>query len=148
MKPVLFLTLSLLITAGCQPESTENQKQTTELTACTKDGKICPDGQTVGRNPELNCEFNPCPELTSETECMDDMKQCPDGSFVLRDPHQECAFKACPEKSKQTEPVIYCTQEVLQCDDGSYVGRDPNNNCEFKPCPDGSQPERSKPRIE
>lgn len=147
MKLFLICTISFLLITGCQPEPTDQQDQNTKLKACTKDAKICPDGQTVSRNPELNCEFNPCPKPASETECMDDMKQCPDGSFVLRDPHQECAFKACPEKSKQTEPVIYCTQEVLQCDDGSYVGRDPNNNCEFKPCPDGSQPERSKPRI-
>src|SRR3989344_2490393 len=30
---------------------------------CTKEAKICLDGTSVGRNSELNCEFNSCPEL-------------------------------------------------------------------------------------
>ncbi|MBI2628741.1 hypothetical protein HYW74_01510 [Candidatus Pacearchaeota archaeon] len=35
---------------------------TTQCTsACTKEAKICPDGSSVGRNPALNCEFDPCP---------------------------------------------------------------------------------------
>ncbi len=29
--------------------------------ACTMDAMICPDGSAVGRNPENNCEFDPCP---------------------------------------------------------------------------------------
>ena len=28
---------------------------------CTAEAKVCPDGSNVGRNPELGCEFNPCP---------------------------------------------------------------------------------------
>lgn len=27
---------------------------------CAKDAKICEDGGSVGRNPQLNCEFDPC----------------------------------------------------------------------------------------
>lgn len=30
--------------------------------ACTEEARICPDGSAVGRNPENNCEFDPCPE--------------------------------------------------------------------------------------
>jgi hypothetical protein len=29
---------------------------------CAADAKVCPDGTSVGRNPDLDCEFNPCPE--------------------------------------------------------------------------------------
>lgn len=30
--------------------------------ACTMEAKLCPDGSSVGRNPDNNCEFDPCPE--------------------------------------------------------------------------------------
>ena len=40
----------------------------TEPKACTEEAKICPDGKTVvARNPELNCEFDPCPGETGGT---------------------------------------------------------------------------------
>ncbi len=148
MKFFIILWVTLFLVLGCQTETTENPNKSTVPAACTKDAKVCPDGQTVSRHPALNCDFTPCPEPTSNIKCQDDMKQCPDGSFVKRNPNNECSFNACPEQSKQKEPVVYCTQEVLQCDDGSYVGRDPENNCAFKPCPDGSEPERSKPRLD
>ncbi len=34
-------------------------------TGCTKELKICNDGSNVGRNPELNCEFDACPQNDS-----------------------------------------------------------------------------------
>lgn len=148
MKSAVISVLTFFLLLGCQTDSSDSPDKSSEQTACRKDAKICPDGQTVTRNPDLNCDFNPCPEPASEVECMGDMKQCPDGSFVIRDPQQDCHFKACPDPDQQKEPTMYCTQDVAQCADGSYVGRDPNNNCEFKPCPDGSQPERSKTRID
>ena len=40
--------------------------------ACTKEAKMCPDGSYVGRDPNLNCEFKPCPNQTKcgcYTEC-------------------------------------------------------------------------------
>lgn len=37
----------------------------TQPTACTEEAKICPDGSAVGRNPALNCEFDPCPATGS-----------------------------------------------------------------------------------
>ncbi len=148
MKLILSLIPLMFIVSGCQPTTDNKQNQGADLPACTKDAKVCPDGQTVSRNPELNCEFDACPEPASAVECQGDMKQCPDGSFVIRDPKQDCAFKACPEQSEQKPPEIYCTQDVAQCADGSYVGRDPKNECKFKPCPDGSNPGQSKTRIE
>lgn len=32
-------------------------------TVCTADAKVCPNGVTVGRNPNNNCEFFPCPSI-------------------------------------------------------------------------------------
>jgi hypothetical protein len=29
--------------------------------ACTMEAKACPDGSYVGRDPDKNCEFRPCP---------------------------------------------------------------------------------------
>ncbi|KAA3640916.1 MAG: hypothetical protein DWP95_07755 [Proteobacteria bacterium] len=145
----LFISLFLLlIVTGCQPQSDNEQTLTSEAMACTKDAKICPDGQTVSRNPDLNCQFDPCPEPASEIECMEDMKQCPDGSFVRRDASLNCQFKPCPLANKEPDSPIFCTQDVAQCADGSYVGRDPKNNCQFKPCDDGSIPGRSKARLD
>ena len=43
--------------------------------ACTKEAKICPDGTGVARNPDLNCEFDPCPEST-EPICRTDNYPC------------------------------------------------------------------------
>lgn len=38
--------------------------------SCTQEAKICPDGKNiVGRNPQLNCEFNPCPNDSSKLNC-------------------------------------------------------------------------------
>lgn len=31
--------------------------------ACTLDAKLCPDGTSVGRNPNNNCEFYNCPVI-------------------------------------------------------------------------------------
>ena len=148
MKLPFIITFCIFLLVACQPVSDDKQNLSTDLPACTKEGKICPNGQTVGRNPTLNCEFDPCPEPASAIECRQDMKQCPDGSFVIRDATKKCEFKACPKQSKQKEPAIFCTQDVAQCADGSYVGRDPSNNCEFKACPDGSKPGRSKTRLD
>ena len=36
---------------------------------CTADAKICPDGSSIVRNPNLNCEFDPCPEIEDKNYC-------------------------------------------------------------------------------
>jgi len=64
--------------------------------ACTMDAKQCPDGSFVGRNPNNNCNFYPCPESNNDTKmCTLDVKQCPDGSFVGRNPNNNCVFFPC-----------------------------------------------------
>lgn len=46
------------------PSESYGFKVVTEVTGliCTQEVKICPDGSAVGRNPNRNCEFNPCPK--------------------------------------------------------------------------------------
>ena len=52
---VALVLLALMAFSGCNTEPPQ---------ACTEEAKLCPDGITsVVRNPELNCEFNPCPVL-------------------------------------------------------------------------------------
>lgn len=36
-------------------------------TVCTADAKVCPNGVTVGRNPNNNCQFFPCPSMPQTT---------------------------------------------------------------------------------
>ncbi|HWM43297.1 MAG TPA: hypothetical protein VNP36_12730 [Burkholderiales bacterium] len=48
----LFLAV-VALTAGCAPKPPQ--------IACTMEAKACPDGSYVGRNPQKNCEFKPCP---------------------------------------------------------------------------------------
>jgi hypothetical protein len=40
---------------------------TTEIVFCAGDVKLCPDGSYVGRNPNDNCQFYPCPNTTTTT---------------------------------------------------------------------------------
>lgn len=43
-------------------ESTSSTNTEPTLAGCSAEVKQCSDGQFVGRAPELNCEFYPCPE--------------------------------------------------------------------------------------
>lgn len=51
---VLGVVLMVLLTA-CTVKNTDDLPR-----ACTEEAKICPDGSTVGRDPNNNCEFSPC----------------------------------------------------------------------------------------
>lgn len=57
MTQKTFMTLAILgilIISGCI------QKADTQITYCTDDAQICPDGTAVGRDPNNNCEFFKC----------------------------------------------------------------------------------------
>ena len=103
----LFMTLSItLILAACSggskvdnPNSSAAPAPSAVIKACTKEAKICPDGSSVGRNAEKNCEFDACPS-TEVRMCTMEAKQCPDGSFVSRNSANNCAFDPCPGEKK------------------------------------------------
>lgn len=126
-----------------------------EEVACTYDLNICPDGSMVSRNPNDNCNFEPCPEdgdgddttgesatispITNYIEgeeddmmaCAADVQECSDGSYVSRNPADDCNFDACPDEMEVKEPTI---DETLDKDDNNEIGCD----ADAKICPDGS----------
>lgn len=85
------LVLALVAFSGCTGPGP---------TACPADAKVCPDGSTVARNPNNNCEFFPCPGAVG---CPEDARQCPDGSVIVRDPNNDCQFPECPSIGYSTE---------------------------------------------
>ena len=76
--------------------------QDCEKDSCPEDAKVCPDGSTVIRDPDKNCQFKPCPVKA----CSADAKICLDGSGVGRDPNNNCEFYPCPQ-SCETCPEGY-----------------------------------------
>lgn len=64
-----------------------------ELSACTLDAMMCPDGSYVGRSGP-NCEFEECPETPELSACTRDLYTCPDGTSVGRT-GADCEF-VCP----------------------------------------------------
>lgn len=119
----------LVLISGCS-------QSVVDPVVCTMDAKMCPDGSFVARNPELNCEFNPCPEIDDPSEeiifCPEDTMECPDGSWVIRNPELNCEFNSCPGDDGE---AVFCAQDVFECPDGSFVPRNPELDCEFNPCP-------------
>jgi hypothetical protein len=51
----LVLATLLAVGGGCAPGKPPE-------VACTMEAKVCPGGSYVGRDPEKNCEFRPCPK--------------------------------------------------------------------------------------
>jgi len=41
--------------------------ETEEDVLCTLETKLCDDGSSVSRNPDLNCEFDPCPVIENSS---------------------------------------------------------------------------------
>jgi hypothetical protein len=58
MKKILILMVVLLVALSACKNISENNQNGSK--ACTKDAKACPDGSSVGRNPEDNCNFYAC----------------------------------------------------------------------------------------
>ncbi|HYD03150.1 MAG TPA: hypothetical protein VEC16_02520 [Alphaproteobacteria bacterium] len=58
--------LLALVLSGCSTsvdvDNTLIRNESGGQTFCTEDAKICADGSAVGRNPNNNCEFYPCPD--------------------------------------------------------------------------------------
>ena len=62
-KQFIIVCISALVVFAVGFTLTANNKP--KEVACTMEAKLCPDGSSVGRTG-LNCEFEPCPELTKE----------------------------------------------------------------------------------
>ena len=139
-----FILLGLMTVAliACQNQTTETPVKQTEMVeakGCSKDLKMCPDGQAVGRDINNQCEFFACPAPPEVSACPEDVKQCPDGSFVTRDPSNFCEFKACLDSSAKVDSSMNpdekaCNKDLKMCPDGHGVGRNPLKNCEFNSC--------------
>jgi hypothetical protein len=119
MKNIFIISLVLLVVSACQQKEAQtlseqekvneskiievNNPNHENLKGCTKEAKVCPDGSTVGRNPQNSCKFDACPKKSTKPTakmCTADVKQCPDGSYVSRDHYNNCEFKACPHSKK------------------------------------------------
>lgn len=117
----IILLLSVLLIAGCITTSSPK--------VCTEDAKICPDGTSVGRDSNNNCEF---------FECSDEkpIPVEPDGGIGLTNPYiryvgydrTQCAATdwMCIEGSSQffddtgcgckaDEPKKYISKDIDEC---------------------------------
>lgn len=97
---------------------------------CPMDVKECADGSFVSRDPDIGCEFLPCPE---EIACAMDVQECDDGTFVSRDPANGCAFKACPKVCTGEDGETYMApcegMDGMFCIGESYTALDGCNTC-------------------
>ncbi len=98
MKTIGCLVIfSALFSCTTNPEAELNAQKAKQIIACSKEAKMCPDGQVVRRNPKLNCQFDSCTKdkKNTKTFCTADVKQRPDGKFVGRDANNNCQFPPC-----------------------------------------------------
>ena len=68
---IILLCLSFVVWTRYEVDLQTREKP--NKVGCTLEAKICPDGSAVGRNPNKNCEFDPCPSYV-----FDKSKFCPD----------------------------------------------------------------------
>lgn len=71
MKPIFFILILFIFILGC-----------TNQIACTEDARLCPDGSGVGRDPNNNCEFFPCPDKSSSSTLTEQQSKETAKSFV------------------------------------------------------------------
>ena len=105
---------------------------------CTQDALQCEDGSAVGRDPENNCEFRPCPgndEVSSK-------RQLRENTFNNARNRLEHLRQRIYSRLSSEDDVM-CTADVKQCPDGTHVSRTPPS-CDFKVCPDGTKLSRTQ----
>ena len=62
---LVILIFAALVLAGCVAEFEIEDPPPERV--CTEEARACPDGSFVARNPDLNCDFNPCPAVRADT---------------------------------------------------------------------------------
>merc|ERR1712154_44356 len=129
--------------------------QTTDETgsgslACNFDTFSCPNGTSVERDPENDCEFYSCDDISGSSNnigiggnlrssCNDDTITCQNGTTIGRNPDDDCNFFTC----------VTCDDEVKLCQNGyTNVSRNPDNDCSFDPCPEPFRPTCANVRDE
>lgn len=62
MRPILFFITLLFLVMSCGGTETGNPSQQNRQENCDSETYACPGtGTIVTRNPNNNCEFDPCP---------------------------------------------------------------------------------------
>ncbi len=91
---IIVALIGALVMNGCT--SNPGDPGAKEPILCPADMFKCPNGASVSRDPDNNCEFKVCPDKKEPIVCPGDMFKCPDNSLVSRDPDNDCKFKTCP----------------------------------------------------
>ncbi|MBD3209223.1 hypothetical protein GF367_02285 [Candidatus Woesearchaeota archaeon] len=60
-RPVLLFVVLLLL-VGCDDFKPAEKPDLDNVTLCSAEVMVCPDGSYVSRDPEHNCDFKPCLE--------------------------------------------------------------------------------------
>jgi len=139
-KKIIFTLISIIILLiGILIYTyTQNANQSPTFTACTLEGKVCPDGSVVGRAGP-NCEFAECPPSAETIE--DDPDEVPTHQNTESvDNNQFRSTLEISEKNNYEE--IVCPDDVKICPGGGHgtppfetsVRRMPPN-CTFPSCP-------------
>ena len=82
---------------------------------CTADAKKCPDGSSVGRDSNNNCEFHPCPDPCGGSclfnqDCLIQKIKCPEGMVCT--PRAVCFDKPCNRRCPKGD---VCEHMVAPC---------------------------------
>ncbi|MBI5224991.1 hypothetical protein HY989_03905 [Candidatus Micrarchaeota archaeon] len=146
----VFLVLILAIAAGC---ISNNVNDKGKQIVCTEDAKICPNGTSVGRDPNNSCEFYACSNerpipvepdggigttdpytryvSTSPEECKTMLFQCIEGSAPFSD-GTGCGCRAIEPKKIIGKSADECSRIRYMCVKNYIPYSDENScGCEF-----------------
>jgi hypothetical protein len=87
-KILMIIFLILVILLGVFVFSNINFKDR-NMKVCTLDAKLCPDGSSVSRDPDNNCEFYECPGENEKHFCTSESRNV-DACITLYQP--VCGF--------------------------------------------------------
>uniref|UniRef100_A0A7R9WHP2 Uncharacterized protein n=1 Tax=Pseudictyota dubia TaxID=2749911 RepID=A0A7R9WHP2_9STRA len=132
---------------------------------CLTDTKECPDGTDVGRDPNNDCDFLPCPSTTTTTltTAVQDIEGVTTTATTLTTAAQESEGVTTTTTMLTTPaqgsggvatttttlitPAQDCENDVEVCPDGTTVGRNPDNGCNFFSCGEEVSTLSSSPTV-